>query len=387
MKLKICVVPLAAVLLGIAPTLFAKSPASRQLGESAVMAGREAVKLAFRPIPGQRIEVRSTYRLGLKTTIRYRVGRDYVVTQDGGLRRTAKSRIPDYRKNEVFGLDTFNHFEHANYSNKKFFVYVDYSYISPSLVASPPKELGAEALDGVHTKLAKGDRVKVIAFGDSVTAGGESTSTDLIYWERWLNELQSKYPQADIQGVNSGQGGDLTEDGLARMDASVISHKPDLVLIAFGLNDFNRGAVEVKLDRKLDKWANRRAKWARSWAKLRDQPPPPVQSTRVERLDYFAMNLREMVDTIKKETGADVILISALQPNPRWKYSKGDMASFAAVTQKVAREKGVAYVDVYNTWQNFAKRKMSEDLLANNANHPNDFGHWIYFQALSALDL
>lgn len=346
------------------------------------MAGQEAVKLAFTPMPGQPIEVRSTYRPRLKTTIRYRVGRDYVVTQDGGLRRTAKSRIPDYRVNGVFGLETFDHFELAKYSNTRFFAYVDYSYLSLSLIEPPPKGLGAEALEGVRTKLARGNRVKVVAFGDSVTAGGESTSTDLIYWERWLHQLRSKYPQAEIQGVNSGQGGDLTEDGLARMDAGVITPKPDLVLIAFGLNDFNRGAVEVKLD----KWANRRAKWARSWAKLRDQPPP-AQSNRFERLDYFAMNLREMVDRVKKETSADVILISALQPNPRWKYGNGDMASFAAVTQKVAREKGVAYVNVYDTWQNFAKRKKPEDLLANNANHPNDFGHWIYLQALSALDL
>lgn len=350
------------------------------------MAGREAVKLAFTPISGQRIEVRSTYRPGLKTTIRYRVGRDYVVTRDGELRRTAKSRIPDYRANEVYGLAMFNHFEHPKYGNSRFFAYVDYSYVSSSIVASPLKGLGAEALERMRRKLAEGDRVKVVAFGDSVTAGGESSSADLVYWERWLHQLRTKYPQAEIQGVNSGQGGDLTEDGLARMDAGVITHKPDMVLIAFGLNDFNRGAVEVKLDAKLDKWAKRRAKWARSWAKLRNQPPP-AQSRWIERLDYFAMNLREMVDKIKNETGADVILISALQPNPRWKYSKGDMALFAAVTQKVAREKGVAYVDVYDTWQNFAKRKKPEDLLANNANHPNDFGHWIYLQALSALDL
>jgi hypothetical protein len=32
-------------------------------------------------------------------------------------------------------------------------------------------------------------------------------------------------------------------------------------------------------------------------------------------------------------------------------------------------------------------RKRPEDLLANNINHPNDFGHWIYYRALGATGL
>jgi hypothetical protein len=32
-------------------------------------------------------------------------------------------------------------------------------------------------------------------------------------------------------------------------------------------------------------------------------------------------------------------------------------------------------------------RKRPEDLLANNINHPNDFGHWIYYRVLTAMEL
>jgi acyl-CoA thioesterase-1 len=328
------------------------------------------------------VEVRSTYLPGLPNTIRYQRGRDYIVGPGGQLKRTPKSRIPDYRQSAVFGLDSFDHYEFPDYGNKKFLAYVDYSYAGQWIPKPPPEGMGAQALSAVQAKLAAGKKIKVVAFGDSVTAGGESTTPSLIYWERWLQQLRGKYPQANIQGVNSGQGGDLSEDGLARLEAGVIAHKPDLVLIAFGLNDLNRGPVEIKMG----KWESRRAKWARSWAKLRDLPPP-VQQNRIERPEYFAINLRAMVDRVKKETGADVILVSALQPNPKWKYSSGDMAALAAVTKGVAKEKSCAYVDVFDTWRDFSSRKQPEDLLANNANHPNDFGHWIYFQALTALQL
>ena len=56
-------------------------------------------------------------------------------------------------------------------------------------------------------------------------------------------------------------------------------------------------------------------------------------------------------------------------------------------TESVARTKGCAYADVYHAWQSIAERKKPEDLLANNINHPNDFGHFIYLKALETLGL
>lgn len=370
-----------AILLSAAPRLFAEVTISRQSGESIVLVGTKPTKLAFVPAPGRSIELRSTYLPGLPNTTRYRRGRDYVLARDGTLRRTAKSRIPDYRRNGVYGLDPFDHFEHPDYGNNHFFAFVDYSYATYWESTPPPHGMGAEALAKVRAKLVAGKPVKIVAFGDSVTAGGESTANSLIFWQRWLTDLQIKYPQATVEGVNAGQGGDLTDDGLARLNASVIAHKPDLVLIAFGLNDFNKDSVEIKLT----KWENRKAKWARSWAKWRGLPVavPP----RLERTEHFAKNLETIVQRVKKETDADVVLVSALQPNPKWKYTTGEMASFAAVTKEVARLNGCAYANVYETWQDISGRKKPEDLLANNANHPNDFGHWIYYQSLSALKL
>jgi hypothetical protein len=46
-----------------------------------------------------------------------------------------------------------------------------------------------------------------------------------------------------------------------------------------------------------------------------------------------------------------------------------------------------AHADVFDNWQTLAARKKPEDMLGNNINHPNDFGHWIYFQVFEAMGL
>lgn len=370
------------VLAGLPAHAQTPSGVSRQTGESVLFAGFEPARLAFPLLPKKPVEVRSTYLPGLATTIRYRLGHDYEISPDGELRRTVKSRIPDYSQSAVFGLDSFDHFQYPGNGNKGFFAYVDYSYTGQWSARPPRDELSVAALAGVRAKLATGKKIKIVAFGDSVTQGAEATSPDLTYWKRWLQSLRKKYPGATIEAVNSGQSGDLSDDGLARLDSGLIAHKPDLVLIAFGLNDFHRAPVDLPAG----KWESRMSKWARSWAKLRGLPPP-VQKNRIERSENFAMNLRSMVNRVKKETGADVILVSALQPNPKWKYGRSDMAGYAAITKHIAGETGSAYANVFDSWQDFARRKQPEDLLANNTNHPNDFGHWIYFQALAALPL
>jgi hypothetical protein len=90
---------------------------------------------------------------------------------------------------------------------------------------------------------------------------------------------------------------------------------------------------------------------------------------------------------VRTESGAEVVLFSAFPPNPRWHYGTHNMAAYAETTEAVAREKHCAYADVYRLWMRLSKRKKPEDLLGNNINHPNDYGHWIYFQALQTLGL
>jgi hypothetical protein len=63
------------------------------------------------------------------------------------------------------------------------------------------------------------------------------------------------------------------------------------------------------------------------------------------------------------------------------------MEEYEAATFRVARDMSCAFADVFNNWQALAAHKKPEDLLGNNINHPNDFGHWIYFRVLEGLGL
>jgi lysophospholipase L1-like esterase len=318
-----------------------------QTGESLVFIGQEPASLAFTPSRARPIDVRSIYRDDLPKTIHYEAGRDYVLTGSGGIQRTPDSRIPDFGTNILYGKEDFNHSQFPGYGNGPFFVYVDYHHRE---AWKPKTEFSARALPSTRRKLLAGGALRIIAYGDSITAGGEASEPGLVFWERWAEALRKKYPNASIESINGATGGDATGQGLQRLQGKVLSQKPDLVLIGFGMNDHNREGYGVPLAK-------------------------------------FAENLRTMIDRIRADTSAEIVLLSAFPPNPKWHFGSHNMAAYAEATEQVAREKHCAFADVYRPWQQFAARKKPEDLLGNNINHPNDFGHWIYFQALQNLGL
>jgi lysophospholipase L1-like esterase len=104
-------------------------------------------------------------------------------------------------------------------------------------------------------------------------------------------------------------------------------------------------------------------------------------------IPQFQENLKQMIARIRSEAAAEVVLFSAFPPNPKWKFGSHRMADYAEATRRVAGDTACAYADVFTNWQSLAARKKPEDLLGNNINHPNDFGHWIYFRVLEALGL
>jgi lysophospholipase L1-like esterase len=321
-----------------------------QIGESVVLAGEAPASLAFAPLLSKPVVVRSTYRDGLPQTIHYEAGRDYVLEAPGQIRRRPGSRIPDFGTNMLYGQEDFRHDRFPGFGNEAFFVYVDYAHREKWELPPAKAEFGAVRLPNTRRKLRAGEKVRIVAYGDSITAGGNASEPELIFWERWAAALREEHPRASIEITNGATGGDSTVQGLKRLEEKVLRQKPDLVLIGFGMNDHNREGFGVPLD-------------------------------------AFAGNLRAMIARIRADTGAEIVLFSAFPPNPRWHYGSHNMEAYANATERVAREEHCAFADVYHLWMTAAERKKPEDLLANNINHPNDYGHWIYFQALAAMGL
>lgn len=99
---------------------------------------------------------------------------------------------------------------------------------------------GAAKLDYplTHTaaRLAAGQPVTIVALGSSSTAGAGASSPAASYPARLEAELRARFPAATITVLNRGTNGEEAAQMLARLDETVLSAKPDLVLWQVGTN-------------------------------------------------------------------------------------------------------------------------------------------------------
>lgn len=93
--------------------------------------------------------------------------------------------------------------------------------------------------------------VTIACLGDSVTGVYYHTGGKRAYPEMLEVAIRQAVPGARVTVINAGISGNTTQDGLARLDRDVLSHKPDLVTISFGLNDMVR-VSEDQFRRNLD---------------------------------------------------------------------------------------------------------------------------------------
>ena len=314
-------------------------------GDSLVLAGTAPGALCYGNLEEGSVTVRSTYEPGQADTVIYETGRDYVVDAAAGtVVRTENSRIPDFRNNMLYGQKDFDHTAFPGFGNRAFFVYVDYRARGARPLCAPRDQ--AALLPKTAAKLRAGGPFKIIAYGDSITAGIDAGSREVQFQEQWARHLSARFPEAEITVENGATNGDGTAQGLARLREKVLDRAPDLVIIGFGMNDHNING------------------------------PTPEQ---------FAENLKTMIAQIRENTDAEVILYSTFPPNPDWKFGSHRMELYAAATQRAAKESACAYADVHAFWMEALARKDPSSMLANNINHPGEFGHWLYFQALKSV--
>ncbi len=318
----------------------------RITGDSLVLAGDMRSYLLYAlPIPGS-LSARSMYDPLQKGCIHYVEGRDYVVDYvRGSITRMTGSRIPDFRLNVLYNKKNYNHADYPEYGNREYFVFADYTTRNAQLMLE--RTDASRFLARTSGRLRIGGKFSIVGYGDSIILGAESTSSELCFLNRYARYLDEKFPLARIELVNAGIPCATTRDGLTHLNEKVLSAKPDLVIIGFGMNDHN----------------------------MRGVPP-----------DEYESNLALMVDAIKKSSKSDIILLSSIEPNPEWRLSSRRMSLYRAATGRVAGKYECAFADIYRLWENALERKDHASLLGNNCNHPNDFGHWLCLEALESLE-
>jgi lysophospholipase L1-like esterase len=238
--------------------------------------------------------------------------------------------------------------------------------IDPDYDGVPPV-VRTGRLAKVKAKIAAGKPVTIVCLGDSITVQPDRNFRDGKgnYVKRLVVYLEEAYPKSDvvytprgkkaepkdgqINIVSAGVGGDDTVRGLKRIQADVLDHKPDLVVVMFGVNDENRRGEGNAV-------------------------PPPA----------YARNLTEIIKRVR-DAGGEPLLMTTSMKNLGWSSTVGNLDEYAATARKVAKANNVCLVDNFRAWQLVPKRGYNYMVLLGNCiNHPVDLGHDVFLRGLKA---
>lgn len=220
---------------------------------------------------------------------------------------------------------------------------------APDLWKGPVPKFDIEALPRSLHKLNGKEPLSIVVLGDSISTGcnasgwADGAPFQPAYPELLRQHLEARY-QGKVALQNLSVGGTDTGWGLTIVD-KVVEPKPDLVIVAFGMNDS----------------AGRPAK------------------------EYQA-NIRALLDKIRERLPeAEFILVASMLGNRDWTRLKHEVFPQYRDALRELCEPGVALADLTSIWTGFLELKRDWDQTGNGVNHPNDFGHRVYAQVLSTL--
>ena len=299
---------------------------------------RATGKLMFRPT-----RVISVQDYGLATN--YLAGKDYTI--DGRMlacttsSRMMQTRDEDLLKgelkwNQVGGKQVMVTYEHNDAWNYHLPVY------------------RGDNLPGTMKKLKARAPLKIVAFGDSITHGVGASRLSHIppflppWAELFVHRLQTIYHDQDIQLFNSAQSGANAYWAKTMASRMVASLDPDLVIIAFGQNDF--------------------------W----NYPA-----------NYFSNYIASVIKTVRAENpAAEFLLVSTMRFDPDYTANTNywNVVGEYSASLKSMAGPGVQFVDMTAISELVYGFKKPKDCL-NDPLHPNDYlARWYAQSLVAALD-
>lgn len=191
---------------------------------------------------------------------------------------------------------------------------------------------------------------KIAALGDSITWGMSASSHN----DRWINLVVSMieyYQKEKVELINQGICGNILTtnspayeisakpSGMERVYADIISNKPDMVFLAYGLND-SRGGTSP---------------------------------------DVFRKEYQKLIEMILKEIDATIVVLNTYYMHEEFykscegwnKSSYSITEEFNLIIKQLAEKNDLIYADIYSA-QAGVNWIVSDDHC-----HPNDLGHRI----------
>ena len=189
--------------------------------------------------------------------------------------------------------------------------------------------------------------VNLVAFGDSVTHGcvgpGEY-DYESVYWSRLKRKLSAVNPSMPVNAIDAGINGITAKASLGRIERDVLSHRPDLVIVCFGLNDVNGTLGE----------------YLSSLGEI-------FSACRSEDRDTVFMTPNMLNTYVAEDTIPEYLSYAAVTAEYQ---NGGRMDRYMKEACGLARECGVAVCDCYGAWKKRAETEDTTQLLANRINHP-----------------
>ncbi|WP_373511681.1 SGNH/GDSL hydrolase family protein [Persicitalea sp.] len=136
------------------------------------------------------------------------------------------------------------------------------SVLAQDKVLPNSQEYLAEVKKELQIEWPKNRTINVVFHGHSVPAGfwhNHEVHTLESYPYLVLEKLKAKYPYAVINVIVTAIGGENAQSGAARFEKEVLTHRPDVLLIDYALNDRPLGlekaqsAWESMIQQALDK--------------------------------------------------------------------------------------------------------------------------------------
>ena len=312
------------------------------------------ISASFLYEPEEIIEVRSA-----NLEILYEEGKDYII-KDGKLYLTENTAIPFMEYEDIFmpekkhgacfaypeGWLLFNegHFFHDRQ------IAVTYKCKKGSWQGYMPVYEG-EKLHRTIKKLTEDKNLKLVLFGDSISAGSNASGKTFanpfqpIWGELFAENIRRAYG-ANVTFTNPSVGGKDSVWAMDVLDEKVIAENPDLVIIAFGMNGGHTP-------------------------------------------ETFESHIKNMVDRIKAANPeTDIILVSTSTPNPLLTDKRAKLWTYQHLYNEVLDKfagDGIAVANIRDVQKALYTKKRFIDTTGNNVNHPNDFFIRVHAQVLSAL--
>lgn len=220
---------------------------------------------------------------------------------------------------------------------KKFLILIAFlvAYWSNAQIADSNSYL-SDLKSQMQIEWPKNRTINIVFHGHSVPAGYFKTpnvNTLKAYPNLTLKKLKEIYPFAVINIIVTAIGGENSVKAAQRFERSVLIHKPDIIMIDYGLNDRGVGLEKA----------------------------------------YSAWNV--MIKQAK-ELGIKVILLT---PSPdqsvNFDNPENELKKHTNQIHKIATENQIGLVDNYKAFEFLYSDKVQLSQYMSQVNHPNDRGH------------